>query len=121
MHLLKDFKWVKVAEKIEAENLWFQQSEAVSIKIEQQRICIVKYQDKYYALQNNCPHANASLADGWCDNHGNIVCPVHRIKFNLATGKNATGEGYYINTFPIELNQEGLFVGIKNKKWWSIF
>jgi 3-phenylpropionate/trans-cinnamate dioxygenase ferredoxin subunit len=46
---------------------------------------------------------------------------VHRIAFDIKTGKNATGEGYYIETYPVELRADGLYIGFKKKKWWQIF
>jgi 3-phenylpropionate/trans-cinnamate dioxygenase ferredoxin subunit len=46
---------------------------------------------------------------------------LHRIAFDIKTGKNATGEGYYIETYPVELREDGLYMGFQKKKWWQIF
>ena len=44
---------------------------------------------------------------------GNIVCPLHRYKFSLTNGRNTSGEGFYMKTFPVEMREEGLYVGLE--------
>lgn len=39
----------------------------------------------YYALDDTCTHAKASLADGWIDGD-QVECPIHSAKFSLCTG-----------------------------------
>ena len=40
----------------------------------------------FFALNDTCPHEEASLAEGW--NEGEEVeCPLHSSSFNLRTGK----------------------------------
>jgi phenylpropionate dioxygenase-like ring-hydroxylating dioxygenase large terminal subunit len=34
------------------------------------------------ACQDRCPHRGVSLAQGWIDEHGAIVCPYHAMSFN---------------------------------------
>ena len=51
------------------------------------------------------------------DGVGNIVCPLHRYKFNLETGRNVTGEGYFLKTYPVESRPDGIYVGFKEKSW----
>jgi nitrite reductase/ring-hydroxylating ferredoxin subunit len=114
-------EWKKIAGREEAENNLLKEKDAMVIRVDDVRYCLARFEGKYYAMQNNCPHAGGALGGGWCDNHGNIVCPIHRIAFNIRTGKNATGEGYYIDTFQVELRDDGLYVGIKKKKWWQLF
>ena len=38
-----------------------------------------------FATQASCPHANGPLADGVVGN-GQVVCPFHGYRFDLATG-----------------------------------
>ena len=42
--------------------------------------------DEWYALNDTCSHADASLADGWIEDE-EVECPMHSARFNLATGK----------------------------------
>jgi len=39
----------------------------------------------FYALDDTCPHEQASLGEGWLEN-GEIECPLHQSRFRLATG-----------------------------------
>jgi 3-phenylpropionate/trans-cinnamate dioxygenase ferredoxin subunit len=57
------------------------------------------------------------MAEGFIDSLGNAVCPLHRYKFSLKNGRNATGEDY-LKTYPIEVNNEGVFVVFEEKKSW---
>lgn len=40
---------------------------------------------RYFATQDTCTHGRASLADGEIDG-GDIVCPLHAGRFDIATG-----------------------------------
>lgn len=48
-------------------------------------IVVVRQGDAYFALQDRCPHAEASLSEGFIEG-GRIVCPLHFAEFDLATG-----------------------------------
>jgi nitrite reductase/ring-hydroxylating ferredoxin subunit len=49
---------------------------------------------------------------------GNIVCPLHRYKFSLVNGRNVSGEGYYLKTYPVEQREDGLYIGFE-KSWFG--
>ena len=53
------------------------------------------------------------MANGFVDATGNIVCPLHRYRFKLDNGRNSSGEGYYLKTYPIETRSDGLYLGIQ--------
>lgn len=91
-----------------------------TIDVEGTRISLAFDGTNYFALADKCPHAGARFgAGGWCDN-GLLVCPVHRYKYNLATGKGIQGD--FVETFPVEVKKEGMYVGLpKEKKWWWPF
>ncbi|WP_417234270.1 bifunctional 3-phenylpropionate/cinnamic acid dioxygenase ferredoxin subunit [Arthrobacter sp.] len=40
----------------------------------------------FYALDDECTHETASLADGWIEG-GEVECPVHSARFCLKTGE----------------------------------
>lgn len=89
------------------------------IDIEGKRICLVRLADGYYAVDNKCPHAGAHLGSGKCQDEY-IICPVHRYKYNVKTGKGWPQQGDYVDTFPVKETTEGVFIGL-SKKWWQIF
>ena len=74
-----------------------------------------KNKDILSACASQCPHAGGQMADGHIDALGNIVCPLHRYKFSLQNGGNVTGEGYFLKTYPVEIREEGIFIGIEEK------
>lgn len=41
---------------------------------------------EFYALDDNCTHETASLADGWIEGD-RVECPLHATEFCLRTGK----------------------------------
>ena len=50
-------------------------------------IALFRTQDgNYYALDDECPHEVASLAEGWIEGH-EIECPLHSSRFCLENGK----------------------------------
>lgn len=100
--------WVKVLSKQETERADFVEM----AKADGRKICIVKNDEKFFAIQNTCPHAGGILSGGWCK-EGNIVCPIHRWEYSLTTGRGATGQGDYIDVYPTELRADGLYVGFK--------
>jgi 3-phenylpropionate/trans-cinnamate dioxygenase ferredoxin subunit len=100
--------WHKVAESMAEIN--FSANGLSQLDVNGKTICIGKHHDKYFACTQKCPHAGAILADGYIDAAGNLVCPMHRYKFNPANGRNTSGEGYFLKTFLIEERDDGVFV-----------
>ncbi|MES2447473.1 MAG: Rieske (2Fe-2S) protein [Bacteroidota bacterium] len=100
--------WVKVLSKQEAERDDFVEM----AKVEGKKICIVKHKGNFAAIQNTCPHAGGILSGGWCK-EGHIICPIHRYGYNLETGRGYTGQGDYIDVYPVELREDGLYIGFK--------
>ncbi len=91
----------------------------ITVQVSGRKLCIVKLGKEFYAVQNKCPHAGADLSKGWCA-LGKLVCPYHRHEFDLISGRGAEGQGNYIDTYPIELREDGLYVGI-SKPWWKLW
>jgi len=85
-------------------------------------ICLVGYEGKIYALSATCPHAGAELSGGWC-REGKIICPFHRYSYSLQTGKGDPGQNDYVDTYPVEIREDGVYVGVASfgDKWREIF
>jgi len=52
----------------------------------EERICIVNFEGKYYALGNVCTHLGGPLDEGTLEGY-EVECPWHGSKFNVRTGK----------------------------------
>lgn len=113
MSTSKKYTWHKIADS--KEELLFQENSMLEIKAGDKTICIAKYNNSLLGCAAKCPHAGGHLADGYIDALGNIVCPLHRYKFSLQNGRNVSGEGYFLKTFPIEIRDDGVFAGIEEK------
>ncbi len=107
------YKWVKIAES-EAElpeETVFEKEAAGKI------ICMVRSEGKLYGCAARCPHAGGRMVSGYTDAAGNIVCPLHRYKFSIKDGRNTSGEGYFLQVYPIEIRPGGVFIGLKPNIW----
>ena len=109
---LKKYKWHKVAEG-EAEISWSREGIGVVELEDGKKICVARQGDQWFGFAFNCPHAGGIMAEGWLDEDGNIVCPVHRYKFSLKNGRNTSGEGYHLKRYPIESRPDGIFAGVE--------
>lgn len=103
-------EFVKIAESLA--ELDFSAEGLTLVEVKGKSICISRHGDSVYACNARCPHASGNLADGYIDVLGNIVCPVHRYKFSLQTGRNNSGEGYFLKTYPLRVEEDGVFIFI---------
>lgn len=69
---------------------------------------------EWYACQNMCPHKNAFvLSRGILGDMGEapkVACPLHKKPFSLETGESLSGEDFSVKVFPVQVNDEGVFV-----------
>lgn len=110
-------KWYKL------EHLDWMDSETYSLaflKIGSNKICLLKRGEDIDAFQNKCPHAGGSLSEGWIENES-IVCPVHRHKFNIKSGRETTEHGNCIRIYPLKKIEGNLFIGLPRSifDWFS--
>ena len=74
-------------------------------------LCMTHVGDRYAALDNKCPHqagplGEGSIEDGW------LRCPWHGWDFNPLTGNSPGGHDDGVETFPIEVRDDGIYVGL---------
>jgi 3-phenylpropionate/trans-cinnamate dioxygenase ferredoxin subunit len=111
MEPVKSYRWYKIAESLaEIKNVM---GNPCVIKAGGKDICIVIHNGEAHGCAAKCPHAGGSMQQGWLDPLGHIVCPLHRYKFDPKTGRNTSGEGYFIKTYPVKEEEEGVFVGME--------
>ena len=89
-------KFVKIAQTTEVT-----EGTKKKIAVGNLEILLVNHQNSYYALANKCPHMGGSLYDGNLED-GNIVCPRHKSKFDVKTGKNLEGAKILLIRFPVK-------------------
>jgi len=109
----KKYEWFKI---VDAENeLTFSENNLLVVEVNNRKITLARHNDQLFACAYTCPHASGILSDGYVDGMGNIICPVHRYKFSLLNGRNISGEGYYLKTYPLMKSEEGIFIGFEKK------
>ncbi len=109
--MAKQYTWYKIADQIE--ELEFAANNIALTEANGKKICIGKFKETIFAFAYKCPHAGGIMADGYIDALGNVVCPIHRYKYDMQNGRNTSGEGYYLKNWPVEVRENGIFVGIE--------
>lgn len=107
----KTITWYKIAD--DAAELAFAANQLLELDVNGKTICLARQDARIRACAAKCPHAGGHMAEGWIDALGNIVCPLHRYKFSLEKGRNVSGEGYFLKTYPVEIRVDGVYVGLE--------
>ena len=64
--------------------------EGRAVKLGNREIAVFNLGDRFFAVDNRCPHMAGPLADGLVSGAG-VICPLHAWKFSLETGKGVNG------------------------------
>jgi len=114
----KKYRWFKIfsSEEEMKNNVAFRKTH--SLQVDGKKICLVHGLDGFYAVRDKCPHNGFPLSAGQCSDVNSIVCPVHRYHFDLKTGKALSGLGTRVETFPIEITEKGVLLGVEEFSWW---
>lgn len=75
-------------------------------------IGLLRRGEQVFAFAAKCPHAGAPLCTGWLDAQGRIVCPDHKYRFDPANGRNTSGEGYKLFTYPTQVREDIIYIGL---------
>ncbi len=105
--------WYKIATHIN--ELSFGENNIAVAECNGKRICIGRHGEQFFAFAYKCPHAGGILAEGYIDALGQVVCPLHRYKYDMKNGRNTSGEGYYLKHWPLELREGGVYVEMEEK------
>ncbi len=108
-------QYVKVAKTNELKD-----GEKKKITVDDRVLLLANIQDKYYAIDNKCPHMGGSLFDGKLEGH-NIVCPKHGSIFDVRTGDIVElGKLLFIKvkagaakSYPTKIEGDDILVGIE--------
>jgi nitrite reductase/ring-hydroxylating ferredoxin subunit len=89
------------------------ENQLLDIEVDGKKITLARFKEGYYAFAQKCPHASGRMAQGYINPLGQVVCPLHRYSFDMKNGRNTSGEGYFLKTYPVEQRSEGIFIGFK--------
>ena len=113
----KKYKWYKIADS--ADIIEWQNNDLAVVELASKKITLCRFENHIYACAYKCPHAGGILSDGFIDHAGNIVCPIHRYRFDLDNGRNVTGEGYFLKTYKIDNREDGIYIGFEEKNFFG--
>jgi nitrite reductase/ring-hydroxylating ferredoxin subunit len=77
-------------------------------------VALYRLEDGFYATQDTCTHAVASLSDGYLEGD-EIECPLHAGRFCVRTG---AAKGFPADTplavYPVRVEGQDIFVGFED-------
>ncbi|MEM9859571.1 MAG: Rieske 2Fe-2S domain-containing protein [Bacteroidota bacterium] len=103
-------KWVKVFDSPETANSQFADRDTIMVLIGKRELCLVKFNNEYFAVSDLCPHQRESLSKGQITPYGEIVCPLHFYRFNLKTGTECQNRTDDLKRFQVKVDDSGLFI-----------
>jgi 3-phenylpropionate/trans-cinnamate dioxygenase ferredoxin subunit len=75
-------------------------------------VAVFRLNDGFFATQDTCTHAIASLSDGYVDD-GTIECPMHAGKFCIRTGAvKSLPATEALVTFPTRQDVNTVWIGV---------
>lgn len=85
---------------------------AIKVEVAGLQIAIFQFDGEFYATDEICPHAYASLAEGYVTD-GTVECPLHGACFSLKTGEALSAPATDpVKTYPVRIENGEIFVGI---------
>ena len=96
---------VKVGNKCDLEV-----GESRAYDINDKRVAVFNVEGKFYAIDDACPHAGASLAEGYLEK-GKVGCPWHYAEFDLKTGRHLNAPATCgVSAYKVVIEGEDLLV-----------
>jgi nitrite reductase/ring-hydroxylating ferredoxin subunit len=88
------------------------EDEAMQAIVGSKEICVINLGGQFYAIDDICTHAYASLADGYVEGD-QIECPLHGACFDIRTGKvrgaPATED---LKAYPVKVEGNRILIGL---------
>jgi NAD(P)H-dependent nitrite reductase small subunit len=82
------------------------------VELDNKRIALFRIGDRYYAIDDMCPHRGGPLSEGDLEGEA-VVCPWHGATFDLATGAVArypTAGG--VTTYAVRVEGEQIEIAV---------
>jgi len=105
-------EWIKVFGSLEEANSRLAINRPQLLIIRHKRICLVRMNEGWRAVEDTCSHNGESLSKGAVNFLGEIICPWHGYRFQLTTGRECSERCRDLVTYPIRQDSNGLFLGL---------
>jgi nitrite reductase/ring-hydroxylating ferredoxin subunit len=81
------------------------------VELAGRKIALFRVAGEVFAFAGTCPHKDGPLWEGRVSTERcEIVCPWHRFRFDLRSGKSVTYDKLVARTYPVEVRQGQVFV-----------
>ncbi len=89
----------------------------ICAKVNGKHIAIFNFDlEKWYAVQNECPHDNRSVLSrgiiGDANKSSKVVCPLHKNQFSLESGKSLADKEWVLDTYEVKIENEEILVRV---------
>lgn len=105
-------EWVLVFDNVEKASTTFAINESKLVRIGENKICLSRLHDGFFAFDDTCPHQGASLSMGDCKPNGTVQCPWHHFLFDVRNGKNVGNTATDIKTYEVKIEHNQLFIAV---------
>jgi len=85
--------------------------ESVVITVGKRDIAVFHHEGQFFAIDDVCPHAGASLAGGHVEN-GVVTCPWHAWRFRLCDGAWADNPRVKTGCYPVTVTADEVRVEV---------
>jgi len=113
----RKIRWYKLFDSVAAAGQMVGKGRVTTLVAGKKKICLAHTEEGFFAVNDKCPHNGASLGNGYCTDEGSVVCPLHRYHFDLKTGRAKSGLGDVVETYPLEIREDGVFIGFTETEW----
>ena len=74
-------QWVRIFESLDVAKDRIKENSPQLVILGERRICLVRHDDKFNAVQDSCSHNGESLSKGTVNYLGEVICPWHNYRF----------------------------------------
>ena len=76
-----------------------------------ERLCVGRAGDRYFAIEDTCPHAGGSLSEGMIESEF-VICPLHAYAFEVKSGRCPDDPGCSVRAFAVSIEDGMLRVDL---------
>ena len=87
---------------------------SIVVELNQKDVAVFLVDGKYFAIDDRCPHAGASLSGGFIED-GVVTCPFHHWRFRLSDGAWCDNPKIKTGCYPVHVVGDEIQVEIPNR------
>lgn len=108
---MNDKQWINIAP---TNSIKDGECKIINLPEQELEVAIFNISNKFFAIENRCPHQNLPIADGFIENN-DITCPFHGAVFSLLTGEIKVNPGTNcdnLTIFPVKIEDNLIKINI---------